>query len=611
MLEDLIKALGLGPTLPVATGIPDGKEAAMSSVPVVREIPQATSQGDIPPPYVDNPQVSPNVRGLYGDITMPDPSTESIPYRMGQMIGNPVEGGVDSLIPIAEPVRNILDRARDVIGFGADATFEDLKAGYTGEESKADWDNTDPGSSSQKEYLDGLLAKQSAISEKVFEAPGVKEIVSAADAVKPEAISGLTPEQQALVDEKARIAAELLANDEDTDPKTVMQMAGDALGSLFDDDAIKQALIYYTGARLMGYSASGSGMAAGNLLQKGWAAQNKNATDQAEADRKTDLAALKARTPDRSKTVQMFDTDSKKIIEVNMAPNGDAYPPGSEKGFNAASAGLVTYRPATHKTFNDIDNDMVTYTNKAMTDALASLKDEEIYPNAEYTKGLFEDGLAVSQLVQHATRRLKDSGVDYDTPAFRNALSNTIKSEVLKVARGGEAVDNETMTKDLIGTVESNWLKASLEGAVPKFVLGKYTQWGDDGKGVTYDKDFELPREDQTRLFDTASSINRQFLDYYTEKNPKNKAKIRKTITQTNTISNLSKVFTTNVMSDKKAATHWQQVADKSNPPTNAFSAWLQSEKSDTAMHPLNYKGLNNPSVKSKAEDMYESQLKD
>ena len=213
--------------------------------------------------------------------------------------------------------------------------------------------------------------------------------------------------------------------------------------------------------------------------------------------------------------------------------------------------------------------------------------------------------------MQHATRRLKDSGVDYDTPAFRNALSNTIKSEVLKVAKGGEAVDNETMTKDLIGTVESNWLKASLEGAVPKFVLGKYTQWGDDGKGVTYDKDFELPREDQTRLFDTASSINRQFLDYYTEKNPKNKAKIRKTITQTNTISNLSKVFTTNVMSDKKAATHWQQVADKSNPPTNAFSAWLQSEKSDTAMHPLNYKGLNNPSVKSKAEDMYESQLKD
>ena len=41
---------------------------------------------------------------------------------------------------------------------------------------------------------------------------------------------------------------------------------------------------------------------------------------------------------------------------------------------------------------------MVTYTNKAMTDALASLKDEEIYPNAEYTKGLFNDGLAVSQI---------------------------------------------------------------------------------------------------------------------------------------------------------------------------------------------------------------------
>jgi len=560
MLEDLIKALGLGPTLPVATGIPDGKEAAMSSVPVVREI----------------PQVSPT------EVPVVQPTVDQTPPPISSLAAMANGGGVETPYQIPDWLK--VDAAPEYTG----AVFNPNPEAPTAED----------------------LSNEEAMlnREKVFEAPGVKELVSAADAVDPNTLN-LKPEDDSQVKEVGTKATKLIEQGED--PKTVMQMAGDALGSLFDDDAIKQALIYYTGARLMGYSASGSGMAAGNLLQRGWAAQNKNATDQAEADRNTDLAALKARTPDRSKTVQMFDTDSKKIIEVNMAPNGDAYPPGSEKGFNAASAGLVTYRPATHKTFNDIDNDMVTYTNKAMNDALASLKDEEIYPNAEYTKGLFEDGLAVSQLVQHATRRLKDSGVDYDTPAFRNALSNTIKSEVLKVAKGGEAVDNETMTKDLIGTVESNWLKASLEGAVPKFVLGKYTKWGDDGKGVTYDKDFELPREDQTRLFDTASGINRQFLDYYTEKNPKNKAKIRKTITQTNTISNLSKVFTTNVMSDKKAATHWQQVADKSNPPTNAFSAWLQSEKSDTAMHPLNYKGLNNSSVKSKAEDMYESQLKD
>ena len=371
MLEDLIKALGLGPTLPIATGIPDGKEAAMSSVPVVREIPQAPSRMALAnkgPQDNTNAQLNAGVPES-NNLIPQAPSSMALVNKGPQDNTNAqLNAGVpesSNLISLGEKAGSIYDFGSDalsgitgglsrmgqVAGNNVMAAGQDIAAGFSGEESNADWDNTDPGSSSQKEYLDGLLAKQSAISEKVFEAPGVKEIVSAADAVKPEAISGLTPEQQALVDEKARIAAELLASDEDTDPKTVMQMAGDALGSLFDDKAIQQALIYYTGARLMGYSASGSGMAAGNLLQKGWAAQNKNATDQAEADRKTDLAALKARTPDRSKTVQMFDTDSKKIIEVNMAPNGDAYPPGSEKGFNAASAGLVTYRPATHKTF--------------------------------------------------------------------------------------------------------------------------------------------------------------------------------------------------------------------------------------------------------------------
>lgn len=85
--------------------------------------------------------------------------------------------------------------------------------------------------------------------------------------------------------------------------KDMMEGAVNALGELWDDKAIQNAFVYYMGARLMGYSASGSGMAAGQVLLKGW--DNKAKSDLALGTATAKAAADNA--IDMSKTVNYVD----------------------------------------------------------------------------------------------------------------------------------------------------------------------------------------------------------------------------------------------------------------------------------------------------------------
>jgi hypothetical protein len=459
--------------------------------------------------------------------------------------------------------------------------------------------------------IQGMRKSSEDLQTRVSEDTEVQDLLKEMEKLGPE--DPIDPNLGAEAQIKIEKASKIVTKGwfDGVDLSKMMSAAGNFLGDIWADPAVKSALTYYVGSRLMGYSASGSGMAAGEVYVKGVEQQNKIDVVNAKADKDAAIAAKKASQPDMSKTVEMFDRNSKKIVSGNMAPNGDFYLPGSDIAFNAAKAGLVTYKSGLkdHRTFEEIDNDMITYSNDAVVDAI-SLLDEESFPYIDQVKRLFSDGQAVDSMVLHASRRLKEQGVDYGTTAFRAALSGTLKTEIEKIAKNGGTDTNESMMKDLIGAVEANWLKSNLlkQGAVPKFVLGKYTDWGKDGKGMKYDSDFELSSVDTSKLFKTASGINEAFLLTADEKYPKRIAKNHSTITQTKTIQKLAMIFKNEVMTNKAAAKHWQQIADKTD--SNAFSSWLQSASMDDAQAPSKYNGLNQESVMSQVEKLYDKQFK-
>jgi len=595
MLEDLMSTLGLGgPTTP-------------APVPAPQSVP--TPQSDIPAPYVAAiPQDTPNVRGLYGDITIPAPSTESIPYRMGQMVGNPVEGGVDGLIPIAEPVRNIIDRARDIIGFGADATFEDLKAGFTGEGSKADWNNVDPGTGADKAYAEAMIAKQESIKEVIRAQPPVKDLLNAAAKVDPSVVATLTPEQEAEVQRQAELAAKLLESKEETDPKTVMSMAGKALGSLFEDKAIQQALIYYTGARLMGYSGSGSGMAAGQVLLQGWANQDKQDLLTQTATSKANAKKAENDALDMSKTVSMWDPRTRQQEIGYMSKSGNFQRSSGGEIYNARKQGLQTYDKSNpmHRTYEELDSSNVKNMDNSVKDVLANISNNsEIYPieQRQAAQALFADGADLNEAYAIVNRSARLSGVDTSSVAYQTATTNSIRKYMMRTIKNPTDAFSGNNVAAMADAIRSDQLKADLtvEGSLPEFVFGKGT-WTADGVSQM-EEDYQLPYEAVATLNKRVDSINAGLMAD-AAKNKHSPEKIRSLITPTKTLQRLAGIFKDTVMKDPAALKHWSDKADGAN--TNAMGAWLASGKS-TADH--KYLGINNPDIAAKFELLVDKQL--
>jgi hypothetical protein len=589
ILEDLMKSLGLGgPTTPA---------------PVPQSVSVPTPQSDIPVPYVvPVPQDTPNVRGLYGDITIPEPSTESIPYRMGQVIGNQVEGGVDGLIPIAEPVRNIIDRAMGIIGRGSDASFEDLKAGFTGEESKANWD-IDPGTGSDKDYAAAMLTKQAAIKKVISTQPKVKNILDSAAGIDPAVVEGLSPEDQAKADEAARRAA--LALEDDNDPEEVMSGASKFLGSLFDDPAIRQALIYYTGARLMGYSGSGSGMAAGNVLLQGWANQDKQdlLTQTANAKKAEDDAL------DMSKTVSMWDPRTRKQEIGYMSKSGNFQRSSGGEIYNAREQGLQTYDKSNpmHRTYEELDSSNVKNMDNSVKDVLANISNNsEIYPleQRQAAQALFADGADLNEAYAIVNRSARSSGVDTGSVAYQTATTNSIRKYIMRTIKNPEDAFSGNNTAAMADAIRTDQLKAELtvEGSIPEFVFGKGT-WTADGVSQM-EEGYELPYEAMSKLYKRVDSLNAGLMAD-AAKNKHSDVKIRSLITTTKTLQRLASIFKDTVMKDPEALRHWTDIAESSN--TNAMGAWLASGKS-TADH--KYLGINNPDIAAKFELLVDKQLK-
>jgi len=588
MLEELLKALGLsgsaGATQTPKTPVPVRAAPAMSDIPAQSMTPEAntfTPPKDVP--YWKTPAET--IEGYEG---------LTIPQGVGRAMGGVADLASDFATEVAVPGVNtgvqIVSDAGEAVGTSILDGIDGIKGGFnTSDIPKPE-----------------LVAAAASVNDVVAKKPAVKDILDTAATIDPSVVKKLTPEQQAEVDKAAAVAADALLNkDDNDDPQSIMEGAAGLLGSLFEDKAIQQALMYYTGARLMGYSGSGSGMAAGQVLLKGW--DNKAKTDLLTAKADEKKAANDA--IDMSKSVTMFDTRTKKKVSGFGSKSGKFVAEGSDKVTSYKDSGLVPYNTDVHRTFEEIDTEMVSETNAMVASTLANIKsssgdDGEKYTTAGYQQvdELFGDGEALRRLLLHTTRSMKEAGVDYNTPEFKSAFASTIQRNLRDVASGKYSESDAPAMSDLIGKMTEGWLKADLtgEGPVPSFVLGK-AEWGEDGT-VSYDKDFTLHPEDSLKLHKQSTLVTSSLIDEAV-RNGNTPAKARHLITKTKTIKKLAKIFKDEVMSDKTARIFWTEHSSDSKIKTNAFNAWLSSSQKDIDDK---FMGMNNASVKDKVSRLYD-----
>lgn len=427
---------------------------------------------------------------------------------------------------------------------------------------------------------------------------GYQDVKVLTDIATNEKPPSLAPDVDQKVQKAAKVASDGVNDNQP--PKTMLGLAGNMLGDIFSDPAVQQALVYYTGARLMGYSASGSGMAAGGILKAGW-------EQQAELEKQNGSllkAAERDKRPDLTNTVEMWDARTRSIVSGHMAPNGDFYP--SDESFpagNARSLGLVNYKSSIHKTHADLNNDLVTYANKAVTNTLGAL-DSDKYKYKSDATNLFIDGGAVSEVVSLVAERFRGTGMDYGNASFRQSIERAIRSKVKDVAMNGPD-DNDILVSDLTSGIESNFLKADLfnQGRVPSFVLEK-VKWDGNKPGGVVD-DYKVTDKNVSLLFKNASNLTNQIINQADQAYPDSKESTRSKVTNHKTIVNLAKVFKDTVMKDKDTAVYWQQLGEKTG--SNAFIAWVNSGGSAAEQK---YLGLNNPDVNKAIAQMYDASFK-
>ena len=448
-------------------------------------------------------------------------------------------------------------------------------------------------------YTDHMLAKQDAIRKN--KDPDITQLSKKVDEIDITAVeSELTPEQLAAAKAAADAAGDAAGDGHSV--KDAFKAAGGYLGDMFESKAVRQALMYYTMSRMLGYSESGSGMAAGKVLMTGWEKEADQELKAQTLSAKNAATKLENDTLDMSKTVSMFNTKNKRVIQGYMSKSGNFQEVGSDKTYKATDLDYVTYKPALHKTYEEIDSKLLTDTNQLVASTLAGIKDDDdTYSNYKVAAELYGDGNAVRDLISVATRDLKSAGVEYGTTEFRIAMEQTIQNHIREVASGKYKDGKSPLVADLAGIVEANYIKADLkrQGTVPQFVFEKAT-WDDKGNITGYDEDFKMQSGGESKLIRQANSVTNQLIDNFIKLNHP-KAKVNHIITKQKTIAKLAKIFKDNVMSDKASRTHWSDIAEGRG--NNPFNAWLNGAKLNSD-HKLN--GVNSPAIRKLFDQMYD-----
>ena len=290
-----------------------------------------------------------------------------------------------------------------------------------------------------------VIQKQKAEQKAIDDLP--KEDKNAVDKIIKLA-SGLTPAQLRsfqTIDEEDKgtvtnSITSFLAGLIDGIPfKDMMEGAVNALGELWDDKAIQHAFTYYMGSRLMGYSASGSGMAAGEVLVKGW-------DNQAKADLITGAATVKAAENDAidmSKTVNYVDKYGN-FQKVYASKNG--------KFLNHPKLGTIDvsktgWRPAAtgEKDRQTRKLDATDSVNKIQDQVLNNLRSQtkDADGNGMYDENnvgkvtqMFQEAGLSQQMVDSYTDSYGIDGLEKSIPMLRRAIESYSSA-----VAGGEEVN--------------------------------------------------------------------------------------------------------------------------------------------------------------------------
>jgi hypothetical protein len=404
-------------------------------------------------------------------------------------------------------VNAITDTFTDTTGSVSDAATEaaaSFTSGLSGDPTTYD-PKVYQGTQKDQMYAAHMKAKEEAIYKN--QDPDMPQLSKKVDKIDITAVeSELTPEEIAAAKTAGDGAGDAAGDGHSI--KDALKAAGGYLGDMFESKAVRNALMYYTMSRMMGYSGSGSGMAAGQVLMKGW---------EKEADQEY--------KPTLHKTYD--EIDSKLLTDTNQ---------------------LVASTLAGIKS------------------------NEENYSSYATAEELFANGNAVRDLISVATRDLKSAGVEYGTTEFRIAMEQTVQNHIREVASGKYEDGKSPLVADLAGIVESNYIKADLkrQGPVPQFVFEKAT-WDDNGNITGYDEDFKMQSGGESKLIRQANSVTNQLITNFRNKGYP-AAKVNQTITKQKTIAKLAKIFQDNVMSDTASRTHWSDIAEgRGNNPFNAW----------------------------------------
>ena len=607
----LASTLGVNPNTPVAqllqSAQPKAVPAQLAKPPVVAQ-PAATNtlgpivnnQVSIPLPTTSSTAVpvnaNSNIPPTYNGVDLYD-SENTVSENIGQF-GRSIWDTLTEWPQVSDTIADVGNSITQNTG----QTVSGIVGGFTGNPSTFD-PNADPGTQADQRYAQGMLAKQQAIKQQISQQAQLKveKDKSASDALKASVamdpskfLPQLGSEKREKVD---KTAWDMLSGwVSGIEWEDMLSGAADSLGELWEDPAIKSALIYYAGSRMMGYSASGSGMAAGEMYVKG--VENQAKIDLATGKANTAAAVKKTEndTIDMSQTRQMFDLDSREIYDVYKSKSGRYQQVGSDEIIERGKTKLIDYKSGTHKTHQDLISDItdkvVGTASTHMNTLLSDSNTEDQHDSLRRTHG---DGRAARELVQIATAEMKAQGRDYSNSSFVGALQNLVNKSMDDQVKGDRTGDYGKDMASMLGEWEEIKLKQGLDGSgrVPGFVYDK-VKWGDGGK-ITEDKEeFKSSGVAKAALRNNLFNMRDNWISVAEQGNV-NPAEARSKITSTRVAQELSGVFKRVVMSDPLARKYWTDVAEDSD-NQNAFMMWMTS--GTTGMEDK-YLGLNSPLVKA------------
>ena len=607
----LASTLGVNPNTPVAqllqSAQPKAVPAQLAKPPVVAQ-PAATNtlgpivnnQVSIPLPTTSSTAVpvnaNSNIPPTYNGVDLYD-SENTVSENIGQF-GRSIWDTLTEWPQVSDTIADVGNSITQNTG----QTVSGIVGGFTGNPSTFD-PNADPGTQADQRYAQGMLAKQQAIKQQISQQAQLKveKDKSASDALKASVamdpskfLPQLGSEKREKVD---KTAWDMLSGwVSGIEWEDMLSGAADSLGELWEDPAIKSALIYYAGSRMMGYSASGSGMAAGEMYVKGVENQAKIDLATGKADTAAAVKKTENDTIDMSQTRQMFDPDSREIYDVYKSKSGRYQQVGSDEIIERGKTKLVDYKSGTHKTHQDLISDItdkvVGTASTHMNTLLSDSNTEDQHDSLRRTHG---DGRAARELVQIATAEMKAQGRDYSNSSFVGALQNLVNKSMDDQVKGDRTGDYGKDMASMLGEWEEIKLKQGLDGSgrVPGFVYDK-VKWGDGGK-ITEDKEeFKSSGVAKAALRNNLFNMRDNWISVAEQGNV-NPAEARSKITSTRVAQELSGVFKRVVMSDPLARKYWTDVAEDSD-NQNAFMMWMTS--GTTGMEDK-YLGLNSPLVKA------------